>query len=92
VPHADPEAGPRFRPDARGRGARLDRHTRGAAGKYKIPAHVVTYTAKGVLYRQRLTLSAYGSVADKVPRDMLAPGEARCIGATGTTILSGFRR
>jgi hypothetical protein len=61
-------------------------------GKYNIPAHVVTYTDKGVLYRQRLTLSVYGSVADNASRATLSPGEARCIKATRTTILSGFEK
>jgi len=59
-------------------------------GTYNIPDHVVTYTDQGVLYRQVLTLRAYGSVADNARRPVLTWGEQQCIKPTRTTILSGF--
>jgi hypothetical protein len=61
-------------------------------GKYNIPFHVVTYTDNGVLYRQVITIRAYGSVADNAHRPVLSGGEIPCVKPTGTTILSGFIR
>lgn len=58
-------------------------------GRWAIPAHVISYAAHGVTYRQSLGLRAWGSVTSDARYIPVDPGEARCVRRTGTRLLAG---
>jgi hypothetical protein len=60
-------------------------------GTWKIPDNVVTYSQSGNLYRQKITMAAYGSVAIGAPDYVLEPVVRECLSRTGAKVLPGYK-
>jgi hypothetical protein len=87
APQLEPARGFRMTPGSMARIWLVVRALR--PGRWAIPAHVIRYSADGVMYRQSLAYRFSGSVASDARYIPLDAYDAKCIGPMGARLLAG---